>query len=52
MSQIGDYLPHEAISREGIASTVIATIENNQTISKDFDVIDGKIPIIEEIKKV
>lgn len=48
--QIGDYLPHENIAREDVASTVVATIDEDRTIGKAFDIIGGNSPIIEGVK--
>lgn len=38
-------LEFEQVSREDVASAIIATLENDQTIGKAFDMVGGEIPI-------
>ncbi|WP_295730514.1 NAD(P)H-binding protein [uncultured Limosilactobacillus sp.] len=46
---IGDYLPHTYTSRSNVAATIIAALENGNTIQKAFDVEDGDTPVNEAI---
>ncbi|MDN3233095.1 SDR family oxidoreductase [Priestia megaterium] len=47
---VADDLPHKQISREDVASAIITSLENNETIGKSFDMINGEIPILEALK--
>ncbi|GIN73742.1 putative sugar epimerase YhfK [Bacillus sp. J14TS2] len=40
------------ISREDVASAIIASLENNHTIGKTFDMIEGETPIEEALKSL
>ncbi len=42
---IGDYLPHNYTSRANVAAVIVASLENDMTIRKAFDVEDGDTPI-------
>ena len=42
---IGNYLPHNYTSRANVASVIVASLENDTTIRKAFDVEDGDTPI-------
>lgn len=43
-------LEHKDISRADVAAAIIASLENDQTIGKAFDMIGGEIPIEEALK--
>lgn len=43
---------HKEISREDVASVVIASLENDNTIGKSFDLINGETPINDELQKL
>ncbi|WP_025092710.1 SDR family oxidoreductase [Bacillus safensis] len=43
-------LEHKHVSREDVATAIIASLENDQTIGKDFDMIGGETPIVEALK--
>ncbi|WP_373895036.1 SDR family oxidoreductase [Virgibacillus natechei] len=47
---IASDLEHKHISREDVASAIIASLENNRTIGKAFDMIGGETPIEEALK--
>ena len=47
--EVGDYLPHKIITREDVASVVVEVLNEDKTIGKSFDVINGDIPINEAI---
>jgi nucleoside-diphosphate-sugar epimerase len=50
--RIGDYLPHDYISRANVASVIVASLENDQTIRKAFDVEDGSMPVKEALNSL
>ncbi|MGV7003043.1 NAD(P)H-binding protein [Priestia megaterium] len=45
--KVADDLEHKQISREDVASAIIASLENDQTIGKALDLV-GKVTPIEE----
>lgn len=49
---VGDYLPHNSVSRENVAAVVVACLQNDQTIGKAFDVENGDTPIIDAIRSL
>ncbi|MBB1069950.1 SDR family oxidoreductase [Limosilactobacillus sp. RRLNB_1_1] len=49
---IGDYLPHNYTSRANVAAIIIASLENDNTIRKAFDVEDGDTPISQAIREI
>ncbi|HJF53734.1 MAG TPA: SDR family oxidoreductase [Limosilactobacillus coleohominis] len=49
---VGDYLPHNYTSRANVAAVIIASLENDNTIRKAFDVEDGDTPISQVIEKI
>lgn len=49
---IGNYLPHNSISRANVAAVIVASLENDKTIKKAFDIEDGPMPIAEAIERV
>ncbi|MBY0094294.1 SDR family oxidoreductase [Priestia aryabhattai] len=49
---VADNLPHKQISREDVASAIITSLENNETIGKSFDMINGETLILEALKKL
>lgn len=50
--QTAESLEAAEIPREDVASTIIASLENDQTIGKGFDVVGGEKAIEEEIRKL
>lgn len=52
MIQIGEYLPHKNITREDVALVVIASLQNERTIRKAFDIIGGNISIEEALSSL
>ncbi|MDF2014699.1 SDR family oxidoreductase [Priestia megaterium] len=48
--KVADDLEHKQISREDVASVIIASLENDQTIGKAFDMINGETPIVEALR--
>lgn len=50
--QVGEYLPHENITREDVAEVVVAVLDNEQTFGQAFDVINGDSPIKEAVNQV
>jgi uncharacterized protein YbjT (DUF2867 family) len=48
--KVADDLEHEQISREDVAAGIIASLEDDQTIGKAFDMINGETPIVEALK--
>ncbi|MES5261670.1 SDR family oxidoreductase [Priestia megaterium] len=52
MIQIGEYLPHKSITREDVALVVIASLQNERTIRKAFDIIGGNISIEEALSSL
>lgn len=48
---IGNYLPHNYTSRANVASTIIASLEDDATIGKAFDVEDGDTPVKEALEE-
>lgn len=49
---VGDYLPHNYTSRANVASVIVASLENDNTIRKAFDVEDGATPVSQAIEKI
>lgn len=47
---VADDLEHKHISREDVASAIISSLENDQTIGKAFDMIGGETSIEEALK--
>lgn len=47
--KIGSYLPHNYTSRSNLAAVIVASLENDNTIRKAFDVEDGDMPVKEAI---
>lgn len=47
---VANDLEHKDISRADVATAIIASLENDQTIGKSFDMIDGDTPIVEALK--
>lgn len=47
--QIGDELGNKAMAREDVASVILASLEEDQTIGKAFDVINGDTSIEEAL---
>lgn len=50
--QTGDYLPHEVITREDLASVIVEVLKNDQTIGKAFDVLNGETAITAAIREI
>lgn len=48
--KVANDLEHKDISRADVAATIIASLENDQTIGKAFDMIGGETPIEEALK--
>lgn len=48
--KVGNDLEFKQISREDVASAIIASLENDQTIGKAFDMIGGETPIEEALR--
>jgi len=48
--KVADDLEHKQISREDVASAIIASLENDQTIGKAFDLVGGVTPIEEALR--
>lgn len=49
---VGNYLPHNYTSRTNVAAVIIASLENDNTIRKAFDVEDGSTPVSQAIEKI
>lgn len=49
---IGDYLPHNYTSRANVAAVIVASLEDDNTIRKAFDVEDGSTPVAEALKQL
>lgn len=49
---LGQQLPHEYSSRANVAATVVASLENDNTIKKAFDMMDGDVPVDEAVKDI
>lgn len=49
---IGDYLPHNYTSRANVAAVIVASLEDDNTIRKAFDVEDGSTPIEDALKQL
>lgn len=49
---VGDYLPHNYTSRANVAAVIVASLENDNTIRKAFDVENGDTPASQAIEKV
>jgi len=49
---VAEDLEHKHISREDVAAAIIASLENDQTIGKSFDITDGDTPIEEALRKL
>jgi uncharacterized protein YbjT (DUF2867 family) len=49
---IGERLTNNPISREDVATAVIASLENDQTIGKSFDITSGNLSIEEALKRL
>lgn len=47
---VGERLDYNKTSRENVASTILASLDNNHTIGKSFDMTDGDTPIEEALK--
>lgn len=50
--QTGEDLEHKQISRGDVASTIIASLENQQTIGKAFDLISGETLIVKALESL
>ncbi|USL27473.1 SDR family oxidoreductase [Priestia megaterium] len=48
--KVGNGLEFKQISREDVASAIISSLENDQTIGKAFDMIGGETPIEEALR--
>lgn len=49
---IGDYLPHNYTSRANVAAVIVASLEDDNTIRKAFDVEDGSTPVEDALKQL
>lgn len=49
---IGDYLPHNYTSRANVAAVIVASLEDDNTVRKAFDVEDGNTPIKEALEEL
>lgn len=49
---IGDYLPHNYTSRANVAAVIVASLEDDATIRKAFDVEDGSTPVKEALQQL
>ena len=49
---IGDYLPHNYISRANVSTVIVDSLGNDNTIRKAFDVEDGATPVSQAIEKI
>ncbi len=49
---VGDYLPHNYTSRANVAAVIVASLENDNTIRKAFDVENGATPVSQAIEKI
>ncbi|MRH72010.1 NAD(P)H-binding protein [Lactobacillus reuteri] len=49
---IGDYLPHNYTRRANVAAVIVASLEDDNTIRKAFDVEDGSTPIEDALKQL
>ena len=50
--QVGMGLKHSEVPRQDIAQTILASLQDDSTIRKEFEVLAGDIPISEAIKNV
>ncbi|WP_433959106.1 SDR family oxidoreductase [Cytobacillus horneckiae] len=49
---IGSHIDRSTIPREDVASTILAVLENNNTINQSFDLVSGETPINDAITKI
>ncbi len=49
---IGDYLPHNYTSRANVATLIVDSLGNDNTIRKAFDVEDGDTPVSRAIEEI
>lgn len=49
---ISDYLPHNYTSRANVAAVIVASLEDDNTIRKAFDVEDGSTPVEDALKQL
>lgn len=49
---LGQNLPHKYSSRANVAATVVASLENDNTIKKAFDMMDGDTPVNEAVENI
>jgi len=49
---LGSYLPHNDISREDVAEVVVASLQNDKTIKKAFDIENGTTLISDAINSL
>jgi len=49
---LGDYLPHNDITREDVAEVVVASLQNDKTIKKAFDIENGTTLISDAINSL
>lgn len=49
---LGDYLPHNYTSRANVAAVIIASLEDDNTIRKAFDVEDGKVAVEQAVSEI
>ncbi|MGP0689624.1 SDR family oxidoreductase [Priestia aryabhattai] len=47
---VGEELEHKPTSRENVAATITASLEDDQTIGKAFDMTDGETPIEDALR--
>lgn len=50
--KIGSYLPHDDITREDVAAVVVASLQNDQTIRRAFDIENGTELIADSINSL
>ena len=50
--EVAENLPGGAISREDVAEVVVASLDNESTFNKAFDLLNGDSPIDEALKNL
>ncbi len=50
--EVAENLPGGAISREDVAEVAVASLDNETTFNKEFDLLNGDSPIDEALKNL
>ncbi len=50
--KVADTLAYATITREDVAEVIIAALENEETIGKSFDVVNGDVSIVDELNQL